>query len=47
MVTNVVNTFFFPGSEDIAPFFIKKSELQVSYKRTFIAQITNHKDSNE
>jgi hypothetical protein len=33
--------FFFEIGE-YSPFFIKQSELQVSYERTLIAQITNH-----
>jgi hypothetical protein len=33
---------FFFATGKYSPFFIKKSELQVSYERTLIAQITNH-----
>jgi hypothetical protein len=34
--------FFFFEIGEYSPFFIKQSELQVSYERTLIAQITNH-----
>jgi hypothetical protein len=33
---------FFFSIEEYSPFFIKRSEVQVSYERTLIAQITNH-----
>jgi hypothetical protein len=32
----------FFATEEYSPFFIKRSELQVSYERTLIAQVTNH-----
>jgi hypothetical protein len=34
--------FFFFLDRGYSPFFIKRSELQVSYERTLIAQITDH-----
>jgi hypothetical protein len=37
-----VNPYIFFAIGEYSPFFIKRSELQVSYERIFIAHITNY-----